>query len=65
MDAYGTGLSDSLSTTVSDCAFNSRGIKIKESSNPNENRALVFCCFNVIIFLWILNKSKLVANIYF
>ena len=51
MDAYGTGLSDSLSTTVSDCAFNSRGVRIKESSNPNENRDLVFCCFNVINFL--------------
>ena len=51
MDAYGTGLSDSLSTTVSDCAFNIRGAKIKQRSNPNENRDLVFCCFNVINFL--------------
>ena len=30
MDAYGTGLSDSLSTTVSDCAFNSRGVKLNK-----------------------------------
>ena len=51
MDAYGIGLSDSLSTTVSDCAFNSRGVKIKESNNPNKNRDLVFCCFNVFNFL--------------
>ena len=51
MDANGTGLSDSLSTTVSDCAFNSKGVKIKQSSNPNENRDIVFCCFNVINFL--------------
>ena len=51
MDAYGTGSSDSLSTTVSDCAFNSRGAKIKQISNPYENSDLVFCCFNVINFL--------------
>ena len=30
MDAYGIGLSDSLSTTVIDCAFNSRELKLKK-----------------------------------